>query len=146
MEGNVQFPHVKIKHNHYSITVTLNVFHSSQKGNTLWGVIQNRRIQPSVAEGVHIDVLWVWVEGYNLSPDRIKYQLVEEGVIGSGESLDVLFRDNEIHLQVLAHLSDHLTGQQKTVKACISNPNTITLMIVLTDDLWVCYQSIPLII
>lgn len=57
-------------------------------------MIKNRRIQPSIAEGVHTDVLWVWVEGYNLPPDRIKYQLVEEGVIGSGETLDVLFRHN----------------------------------------------------
>lgn len=27
----------------------------------------------SVAEGVHINVLWVWVEGYNLSHDWIKH-------------------------------------------------------------------------
>lgn len=58
-------------------------------------------------------MLWVRVEGYNFPPDRIKHQLVEEGVIGSGEPLDVLFRDNEIHLQILAHLSDHLTGNQE---------------------------------
>lgn len=57
-------------------------------------MIQDRRIQSSVAEGSGVDVLWVWVEGYNLPPDRVEHQLVEEGVIGSDESLDVLFRDD----------------------------------------------------
>lgn len=57
-------------------------------------MIQNKRIQSSIAEGGWVNVLWVWVEGYNLPPDRIKDQLVEEGVIGSDESLDVLFGDD----------------------------------------------------
>lgn len=57
-------------------------------------MIQDRRIQSSVAEGSRVDVLWVWVEGYNLPPDRVEHQLVEEGVIGSDESLNVLFRDD----------------------------------------------------
>lgn len=53
---------------------------------------QDKRIQASVGESSWIDVLWVWVEGYNFPPDRIKDQLVQEGVIGSDKSLDVLFR------------------------------------------------------
>ena len=61
-------------------------------------VIVDRRIQSSVAEGGQIHVLWVRVEGYDFPPDRIKHQLVEEGVIGSGEALDVLFRDDDVHL------------------------------------------------
>lgn len=61
-------------------------------GDALPGVIQDKRIQPSVREGSWVDVLWVWVEGYNFPSDRIKDQLVQEGVIGSDKSLDVLFR------------------------------------------------------
>lgn len=87
--------------------------------------VQDRRIQSSVAEGGRVDVLRVRVERYNLPPDGVKHQLVEEGVIGSDESLDVLFRDDEIHLQVLAHLSDHLTGQQEftiiSTSKCVEN-------------------------
>lgn len=75
-------------------------------------VLQDMRIQSSIAQGGWVNVLWVWVEGHDLPPDRIKNQLIEKGVIGSDKSLDVLFGNDETHLQVLAHLSDYLTGRR----------------------------------
>lgn len=56
--------------------------------------IEGRRIQSSVAEGGRVDVLWVLVERYHLPPDRIKHQLVEEGVVGFDKPLNVLLRDD----------------------------------------------------
>ncbi len=104
---NVPF---SIKHNHMGFTksppLLIKLYISS-------GVLQDGRIQSSVAKGGGVDVFWVRVERDNLPPDRIKHQLVEEGVVGSDESLDVLVWNDYIHLQVLAHLSDYLTGQQK---------------------------------
>lgn len=73
---------------------------------------QYMRIQSSVAEGSWVNVLWVRVEGYNLPLDRIKHQLVEECIIGSDKSLNVLVRYKQIHLKVLTHLSDHLAGSR----------------------------------
>lgn len=64
------------------------------KDNSILDVLQHLRIQSSITQGGLVDVLWVWVEGYNLPPNRIKNQLVEEGVIGSDKSLNVLFRYN----------------------------------------------------
>lgn len=55
-------------------------------------IIQGRRIQAGVAEGGGVNMLWVGVEGYNFPADRIKHQLVEEGVVGFDEALDVLLR------------------------------------------------------
>lgn len=55
-------------------------------------------------------MLWVRVEGNHLPLDRIKHQLVEEGVVGSDESLNVFFWDDDVHLQVLTQLPDHLKG------------------------------------
>lgn len=74
-------------------------------------VLQDTRIQSSIAQRGWVNVLWVWVEGHDLPPDGIKNQLIEKGVIGSDKSLDVLLGNDETHLQVLAHLSDYLTGR-----------------------------------
>ncbi|TNN26744.1 hypothetical protein EYF80_063117 [Liparis tanakae] len=58
-----------------------------------------KRIQSSVAEGCRVDVLQVRVERHHLPPDGVEHQLVEEGVVGPDEALDVLLGDDEVHLQ-----------------------------------------------
>lgn len=72
-----------------------------------------RRIQSSVRECAEVQVVWVWVEWHRLPPDWVKHQLVQEGVVGPGESLHVFCGDRETHLEVVAHLPDHLHKQQR---------------------------------
>lgn len=72
-----------------------------------------RRIQSSVRQCADVQVLWVWTEWHHLPPDWVKDQLVQEGVVGPGESLHVFCRDRETHLEVVAHLPDDLAGNHR---------------------------------